>query len=139
MSRSMRTTVLLAGFIVGFVGLTLAQSPGAGGHTHKAPHGGEVVEVAEHHVEFKADSSGAISVWLLDKNQKTTTPPAGGKVTLIADGGEQVTLALKADRVRQQLVAQFDPKKLKAFQAVVSLPIEGKRHNFRFHYPASHH
>ena len=129
--------VLLTGVTVGSVGLARAQSPG--GHTHTAPHGGEVVEVAEHHVEFKADSSGAIAVWLLDKNQKTATPPAGGKVTLMPDEGEQVTLPLKVDAGAHRLVAQFDPKKLKAFQAVVSLPIEGKRHNCRFHYPTSHH
>ena len=137
MRRSIHTTVLLAGATLGFAGLALAQSPG--GHTHTAPHGGEVVEVAEHHVEFKADSSGAIAVWLLDKNQKTAPPPAGGKVTLMPDEGDQVTLPLKVYAKAQRLGAEFDPKKLKAFQAIVSLPIEGKRHNFRFHYPASHH
>ena len=137
MRRSLRTTVLLAGVTVGFVGLARAQSPGE--HTHTAPHGGEVVEVAEHHVEFKADSSGAIAVWLLDKDRKTATPPAGGKVTLMPEEGEQVTLPLEVDAKAQRLVAEFDPKKLKAFQAVVSLPIEGNRHNFRFHYPPSPH
>lgn len=133
----MRTTLLLAGLTAGFVGLARAQSPQ--GHTDTAPHGGEVVEVAERHVEFKADSSGAIAVWLLDKAQKTATPPAGGKVTLMPDDGEQVTLPLKVDVKAQRLVAEFDPKKLKAFQAVVSLPIDGKRHNFRFRYPPFHH
>ena len=134
---SMRATVLLAGATAGVVGLARAQSPG--GHTHTAPHGGEVVEIAERHIEFKADSSGAIAVWVLDKTQKTATPPAGGRVTLIPDDGEQVTLPLKVDVKAQRLMAEFDPKKLKAFQAVVSLPIEGKRHSFRFHYPPSPH
>ncbi len=48
-------------------------------------------------------------------------------------------MARLGDASAQRLLGQFDPKKLKAFQAVVSLPIEGKRHNFRFHYPPSHH
>ena len=135
MKRSVRIAILLAGLTAGGVGVTQAQSAG---HTHTAPHGGEVVEVAEHHVEFKADSSGAIAVWLLDEHQKVVTPPASGKVTLIPAGGDQVTLALKVDAGAQRLTAQFDPTKLKAFEAVVSLPIEGKRHNFRFRYPAHH-
>ncbi|MEP7325591.1 MAG: hypothetical protein ABI836_06560 [Gemmatimonadota bacterium] len=121
----------------GFAGTLSAQA--TAGHTHAAPHGGEVVEIAEHHVEFKADSSGAISVWLLDEHQKVMTPPAGGRVTLIPEGGDQVILPLNVDGASQRLVAQFDPTKWKAFQAVVSLAIGGQRHNFRFHYPATHH
>lgn len=115
-----------------------AWAQAAGGHAHTAPHGGEVVEAAGHHVEFKAEPSGTISVWLLDAKQKTMAPPAGGKLTLMPDGGEQVTLPLNADPASQALVTRFDASKLKAFQAVVSLPIEGKRHNFRFRYPSHH-
>lgn len=132
--RRAATLMLLS---TGFAGTLSAQV--AGGHTHAAPHGGEVVETAEHHVEFKADSSGAISVWLLDENEKVTTPPAGGRVTLIPEGGDQITLPLNIDAAAQRLVARFDPKKLSVFQAVVSLTIGGSRHNFRFHYPPSHH
>ena len=134
MNHMARLGALLAGLTIGWWGMAQAQSPG--GHTHEAPHGGEVVEVAKHHVEFKADSSGTIAVWLLDAQRKAAAPPAGGKVTLMPDEGEQLTLPLKVDASAQRLVAQFDPKKLKAFQAVVSLPIEGKRHNFRFRYPS---
>lgn len=137
MKRTARIGALLVGLTIGATGLARAQ--GQAGHTHTAPHGGEVVEVAEHHVEFKADSSGAIAVWLLDAREKALPPPAGGRVTLMPDEGEQVTLPLEADSKGQRLVARFDPAKLEAFEAVVSLPIEGKRHNFRFHYPVSHH
>ena len=97
-----------------------------------------MVEVAEHHVEFKADSSGAIGVWLLDAHEKVTAPPGGGRVTLMPEQGDQVTLPLTVEAEAQRLTARFDPKKLTAFQAVVSLPIEGKRHNFRFQYPSGH-
>lgn len=136
MKRIARVAAVVAGLTTGLAGAAHAQ---AAGHSHAAPHGGEVVEVAEHHVEFKADSSGTIAVWLLDAQRKAAAPPAGGKVTLMPDEGEQLTLPLTVDASARRLVAEFDPKKLKAFQAVVSLPIEGKRHNFRFHYPASHH
>ncbi|MEO7475470.1 MAG: hypothetical protein ABIY46_09055 [Gemmatimonadales bacterium] len=122
------------------VGLgTAARAQAGGEHSHSAPHGGEVVEVAEHHVEFKADPSGAISVWLLDAKEKTVPPPAGGKVTLMPEGSDPVTLPLQVDSGSQRLGAAFDATKLKSFQAVVSLAIEGKRHNFRFHYPPSQH
>lgn len=137
MKRRLRIAMLAGGFTLSFGAVLWAQEPG--GHAHAAPHGGKVVEAAKHHVEFKADSSGAIAVWLLDAQQKTVTPPSGGKVTLMPAGGEQLTLPLKVDAEAQRLVAQFDPKKLRAFQAVVTLPIEGKRHNSRFHYPAGHH
>lgn len=137
MNRTVRIGALLAGLPVGLAGMAGAQA--SAGHTHTAPHGGEVIEVAEHHVEFKADSSGAIAVWLLDEHQKAIAPPTGGKVTLMPTEGSQVTLPLKLDAGAQRLTAQFDPRKLKAFEAVVSLPIEEKRHNFRFHYPPHSH
>jgi hypothetical protein len=128
------TLVTLLSF--GLAGALAAQAPAA--HSHSGPHGGEVVEVAEHHVEFTADSSGAISVWLLDAQLKPIAPPTGGTVTLIPEGGDQVTLPLKAALSSQGLTAQFDATKLKGFQAVVGLTIEGKRRNVRFHYPAHH-
>ena len=132
-----RIGALLAAITLGFSGWAMAQASSE--HSHTTPHGGEVVEVAEHHVEFRADSTGAIAVWVLDAQQKPVEPPGGGELTLMPDQGEPVTLPLTVDAEGQRLTATFDPKTLKAFQAVVSLPIEGKRHNFRFHYPPSHH
>ncbi|MDZ4862141.1 MAG: hypothetical protein SGJ01_01750 [Gemmatimonadota bacterium] len=115
------------------------QAQAAGGHAHAGPHGGAVVEVAEHHVEFTADSTGKIAIWVLNEQMKPTAPPPGGSIALMPEGAEQVSLPLKVDDLSQSLVARFDPRTLHAFQAVVSLTIEGKRHNFRFHYPAARH
>ena len=111
------------------------QNPPPQGHAHVSPHGGEIVEVAEHHVEFKADSSGTIAVWLLDVHQRTMAPPDGASVTLIAGGGTQMTLPLQVDAASQRLVARFDPLKFASFRAVVSLSIAGSRRNLRFRYP----
>ena len=133
MRRALRTAGL--GALLTSVVAGAAWGQAAGGHGHTAPHGGQVVEVARHHVEFKADPSGAIAVWLLDENEKPVTAPAGGRLTLMPEGGEQVTVPLQLDSASQRLTATFDASKLKSFQAVVSLPIEGKRHNFRFRYP----
>lgn len=137
MYRMAPVGVLLAGLILSSAGIVRAQA--AGGHMHTAPHGGEVVGVAEHHVEFKAEPSGAIAVWLLSAEQKPVAPPAGGRITLLPDDGDQVAMPLKVDAAGRRLVARFDPARHKAFEAVVSLPLEGKRRNFRFHYPPVHH
>ena len=132
---------LLAGALVIMSGLAfatmlprLAQAQG-GGHAHASPHGGEVTGVGSHHVEFKADSSGTIQVWLLDAKEKTVAPPADAKVTLIGGGENQVTVPLQVDQAAQRLTAKFDARKFTTFQAVVSLQIEGKRQNLRFRYP----
>lgn len=136
MTRILRLHLLVVGTFVSLASAGRAQA--RGGHTHPAPHGGEVVEFADNHVEFKADSSGAIMVWLLDSHEKTIAPPRSGSVTLIPEGQGQSTVPLHVNAASQALVGRFDPARFPAFQAVVSLPIAGKRHNFRFHYPAHH-
>ena len=136
MKRILRSHLLAMGALFSLASAARAQA--LGGHTHSAPHGGEVVEFAENHVEFKADSSGVIMVWLLDSHEKTIAPPRSGSVTLVPEGQGQSTIPLHVGAASQALVGRFDPAKFTAFQAVVSLPIAGKRHNFRFHYPAHH-
>lgn len=136
----MRKYIGLTAVLVGVISLTAGaplwgQTPPSAPHAHKAPHGGEVVEIANHHVEFKADSLGAIAVWVLDAKQKTVAPPKGASVTLIGAAGAQVTLPLQIEVAAQQLVAHFDPAKFLRFQAVVSIPISGAKRNLRFRYP----
>ncbi len=135
MDRTRNASAVAIGLAIGLVGAARAYGQAPAGHAHTAPHGGEVVEVANHHVEFKADSSGAIYVWLLDARQKPVAAPAGAAVTLVGSGGAQVTLPLQAQSASQQLVARFDPQKFARFQAVVSITIAGTRHNLRFRYP----
>lgn len=132
-----RSAMLISAAVVGIVGAVSAQAQAPAGHTHTSPHGGDIVEVADHHVEFKADSTGSISVWLLDAHEKTVAAPSGASVTLIDAAGTQVTLPLQVDAAAQRLDARFDPRKFTTFQAIVSLPIAGSRRNLRFRYP--HH
>ena len=141
----MRRKIGVTAAIIGLIGVGAArgawaqgQTPAPHTHSHTAPHGGEVVEVANHHVEFKADSSGVISVWLLDAHEQTVAPPTAATVTLIAGGGAQITLPLQAEAGSQRLVARFDPQKSPSFQAVVSVSIAGTKHNVRFRYPGHH-
>lgn len=115
-----------------------AKPAAAAEHAHSSPHGGEVTGFGAHHVEFKADSTGAIHVWLLDGKEQTVAPPSGATVTLMGRAGSQVTLPLEVDQTSKHLIAKFDAAKFPTFQAVVSMMIEGKRQNLRFRYPASH-
>lgn len=107
-------------------------------HTHSAPHGGDIVEVSEHHIEFKADSSGMVQVWLLDAKEQPIAPPAGATVSLMGSNGSHVTVPLEVDRGAERLIGKFDPQRFKAFQAVVTLQVAGARHNLRFRYPSRH-
>lgn len=139
----MRKNIARAAALTGILGLGFGaplsgQTPAPGGHTHTAPHGGDIVEVAEHHIEFKADSTGLIAVWVMDAKQKTIAPPAGASVTLIGKGGSQVTLPLQAEAAAQRLVAHFDAAKYASFQAIVKLPVDGKPRTLRFRYPGHH-
>ena len=113
-----------------------AQSPAR--HAHSAPHGGEVYDVAGHHVEVKVDSSGSISVWLLDAQENTLAPPEGATITLVEAPGCEHTLPLRVDAASQRLTAQFDPDRYFAFEALVSLRIASRREHVRFRYPARH-
>ena len=131
-----RTVTTVGALLVALGAAGQAQAPA--GHTHMSPHGGDIVEVANHHVEFKADSAGSIAVWLLDAHEKTVALPTGASVTLIDATGGQVSVPLQVDAAAQRLVARFDPQKFATFQAIVSLPIAGTRHNVRFRYPAHH-
>lgn len=133
-----RMAALIAVLTVGLIGSARPQGQAPATHTHTSPHGGEIAEVADHHIEFKADSTGAISVWLLDGQEKTMAPPVGASVTLIDPAGTQVTVPLQVDVAAQRLNARFDARKLTTFQAIVSVPIAGTTHNLRFRYPGHH-
>jgi hypothetical protein len=132
-----RAAAIAAAFGFTVTSSAQAQAPAKAqvSHSHTAPHGGDVMEVGNHHVEFKADSTGTIHVWLLDGKEQTIAPPSGGSVTLIGTGDNQVTLPLQLEKAEQRLGAKFDARRFPAFRAVVSLTIEGKHQNLRFRYP----
>jgi hypothetical protein len=135
-----RVAAVIGTLMFGLTAAARAQAPGAApaAHAHATPHGGDVTEVAGHHVEFKADSTGAITVWLLDERQRPVAPPSGATVTLMPAAGSQVIIPLQVDSAAQQLTARFDPRQYASFQAVVSLSITGTRQNVRFRYPSHH-
>lgn len=132
MARNVAAVV--AGLALAVVAPSRAQSPALDAHT--SPHGGEVREIAAHYVEFKVDSSGTISVWLLDAQANTLAPPEGATITLIEASGCEHTLPLRVDAVSQRLVVRFHRERYPSFEALVSLRIAGKGKQVRLPYPS---
>ena len=137
MSSIRRSVAAALGVSLSLIGATAASAQGTA-HVDIAPHGGEITALGRHHVEFKADSTGLIQVWVMDEKQKTVAPPSGATVTLIGTAGMQVTLPLEVQASAQQLTARFDHQKFSSFQAVVKVPLGGKSHNLRFRFPGHH-
>lgn len=105
-------------------------------HVPVGPHGIQVRHVAGHHVEFKVDSSGSISVWVLDAQGNALRPQTGATITLIEAPGCEHTVPLQADPVAQRLAAHVELGRYPSFEAVISLRIVGKLRHVRFRYPA---
>jgi hypothetical protein len=64
------------------------------GHTHKAPHGGELVELGDHqfNLEILYDGSrGVLQAWVLDAHAENfvRVPIAGFEVEIEADGAKK--------------------------------------------------
>lgn len=64
-----------------------------GGHSHKGPHGGELIDVTGGHAEF-VDGPTEIALYLSDEDGKPLTAKgASGKATVLS-GGKTVTVVL---------------------------------------------
>ena len=75
-------------------------SSGGGGHSHKAPHGGTLVEVGQHayNVELVRDAAaGKLTAYILDGHAENFIRIAAPSFELIAiTGGERKPLTLRA-------------------------------------------
>ena len=75
-------------------------SSGTGGHVHRAPHGGTLVEVGEHayNLELVRDAeAGKLTVYVLDGHAENFIRIAAPAIELVAiTGGERRPLTLRA-------------------------------------------
>src|SRR5688572_24917711 len=75
-------------------------SSGAGGHTHRAPHGGTLVEIGEHayNLELVRDAAaGKLTAYLLDGHAENFVRIAAPSIEFVAlTGGQRRPLSLKA-------------------------------------------
>lgn len=104
--HSVLTTTIAMLFITA---LPASAEEGHEGHDHakhdqkeekaKSPHGGRVMEVGEHHVEFYSTPERKIEVYFYDHDMKPVKL-ADAEVQVVAqapDGSEKYTLTLKGD------------------------------------------
>lgn len=75
-------------------------SASGGGHVHKAPHGGKLIELGQHayNIEFVRDTAtGTLTAYLLDGHAENFVRIAAPAIEITAlSGGQKRTLALKA-------------------------------------------
>jgi hypothetical protein len=75
-------------------------SHSGGGHVHKAPHGGQLIELGEHayNLELVRDTAtGTLTAYLLDGHAENFVRIAAPAIDLTAfSGGQKRTLSLKA-------------------------------------------
>ncbi len=96
-------TLLLMALVLGFAsgcGRHDSHGGGAGGHVHKAPHGGLLVEIGQHayNVEFVRDAdAGKLTAYILDGHAENFVRIAMPAIDLTAiTGGEKKALKLTA-------------------------------------------
>jgi len=106
-----------------------AWADGKGGHHHHAPHGGQVRDAGNVHLEAVA-KDGKLLLYVLDAHEKTLPPPAEGTVKLLV--GKQLhdlTLKPEGEALAATLPADTAGK---AFVAVVVVKLEGGVKTARF-------
>ncbi len=100
-------------------------------HAHKAPHGGTVQDLGKVHAELVARSD-RLAVYLYDAAMAPLSARgASGKAILQISGRKKQTVAL-APVTGDRLEGQAALTGAKAFVAVITLTLEGKRYTGRF-------
>lgn len=101
--RLLRVIAAIAAAVVfaGCGGRDQESKPAAGGHAHRAPHGGSLVEVGHHefNLEFMADhENGMLRCFVLDAHAENFVRISQPVIFLQVGHGERVALAAVADR-----------------------------------------
>ena len=99
MTHALRLFTVLI-FVIGFAGCAKHSDSGGGGHSHKAPHGGTLVEIGDHayNLELLRDpATGKLTAWVLDGHAENFVRIKAPSFDLIAiSGGERRPLTLRA-------------------------------------------
>lgn len=80
-------------------GATAASPATGGGHVHRAPNGGELVELGDHqfNLEFKFDAPrGVLQAWVLDGHAENFVRVGMASFDVQEDGGQQRVITLHA-------------------------------------------
>ncbi len=113
------------------------------GHAHKAPHGGTVKTIGQHHAEWVADHDGKVHVYILGEDEKIAQPIDAKEITAqvkIHGHDEFKAVTLKSEPLKGEKegasshfvgTAEF-LKGAKAYQAVLQINVGGKSHRATF-------
>ncbi len=120
----MKTYPLIAAFVLLSFAPLLAQHGAGADHKHSSPHGGAVKSSGDYHLEL-LQKAGMLTVYLLDKNEKTMAVTGTTGTALLQTEAGQVTTAKLTPTGAQQLTTTLD--KTKAFhKAIVNVTVGGK-------------
>lgn len=112
-----------------FLASSATWASGTGDHHHQAPHGGQVRDAGDVHLEAVA-KDGKLLLYVLDANEKTLPPPSEGTVKLVV--GKQIhdlTFKPEGEALLAPLPAGTEGK---AFVAVVVVKLESGLKTARF-------
>lgn len=83
-----------AKFVVCAIGALLLTGSGASGHeASKGPHGGALIDVAGHHVEF-IPSSSELTFYLTDESDAPIASSGSALKAIVQDGGKTIQVKL---------------------------------------------
>ncbi|MFZ5469577.1 MAG: hypothetical protein ACOZIN_09080 [Myxococcota bacterium] len=124
-----------AAVVVALTLLTQGPAFAEEGHSHKAPHGGQVKEVAKHHLEALV-KDGSFFVYLLDEKENTLPPPKEARAVLqIGKAKHELKLTAMADHLMTALDDDAQKQLAQAMGkavAIVTLHIDDKPQSARF-------
>lgn len=134
----MKNNLLLIVVLVFALNATFAQhQPGGGDHKHASTHGGTVKSVGNYHLELlqKAD---ALTVYLLDANQKTLPITGTTATALLQTADGKVTTVKLLPTGSDQFRTTLDKAK-PFYKAVITVAIGGKSASASFDLKADTH
>lgn len=128
MKRTLFLSTLIATMVMRFhIEISLAE--GEHSHAHPAPHGGQVRELGDYHVEFVVSEHGQITVYLSDHDQTPlTVKDVQGAINLKVDSGFK-RLNLKPNADATALEAEINLHEIHGFEAGVRLTINEKKYS----------
>lgn len=120
-------------------------------HGHTSPHGGVVKSIGDHHAELVFTAAfGKLELYILGEDEKKAVPIDAKELTaqIKLEGKDDFqAVALKVAPLKGEkegAASHFEGtsdalKDVKSFEAVIQIPIDGKRHRASFKISVSEH
>jgi nitrogen fixation protein FixH len=101
-------------------------------HEHQAPHSGKMAALGSYYVEMVVEAGSIVKVFVYDSEDKPV-PVKGisGQIHITFPDNHRETLGLEPATDQSYLSAHMKDQGHPSFKAVLSLIINGQRHNIR--------